>query len=136
MVGFDAQAVGGLHHGDDRGAGEQFGQNAFVRGIEVLNEYVRESGVGRELAEQLRECVEAARRRSNRDNTNEARVVRLACVCGDDFRHRHWAHCIVKRDRSAHFAGRLGPMSDHEEIVTKRCAIANSRLQERRQKRR
>jgi hypothetical protein len=101
----------------------------------VLNEYVRESGVGRELAEQLRERVEASRGRSDRDNTNEVRVVRLACVCGDDFRHGHWATCLRRAGRSPRVAGRARPSNEDVEILTKRCRIANPRLQRRRQKR-
>lgn len=46
VVSLDAQLVGGLHHGDDRRARQQLGEDAFVCRTEVLDEYVRQSGVG------------------------------------------------------------------------------------------
>lgn len=51
-----------------RGFGQQLGQDARVRRIQMLNEHESHPGIARQRPKQLRECFQAAGRSSDRDN--------------------------------------------------------------------
>ena len=60
VVGLDAEIVGDLldrHRGD---AGEELREGAFVLGVEVLDKYEAQAGVGRQMLEQVGEGFQAA----------------------------------------------------------------------------
>ncbi len=68
MVGLNASLAG--HFGDGHFAflGKQFRQMAVVLRIEVLNQHECHAGIARQVAEQLRECLQSASGGAYTDN--------------------------------------------------------------------
>ena len=87
MIGLGASLA--VHLGDGHFAclGKQLRQMALVTRIEVLNQHECHAGIVRQLAEQLRECLQAAGGGAYANNLGEAAVnVFLGSRPSDDCR--------------------------------------------------
>ncbi len=60
FVGLDTHPIGHFLHGHVGFPCEEFGEDAVVLGIEVLDQHERHAGIGRKLAHQFAQCFDAA----------------------------------------------------------------------------
>ena len=74
VVGFHRHAVGGFPDRHGGGARENLGQQAVVLGVEMLHEDDGQTGVGRQIGQQMFEDFEAARGSANSDHGNGCRT--------------------------------------------------------------
>ena len=76
VVGFHRHAVGRLADRHGGGSRQNLGQQAVVLGVEMLNEYDGQAGVGRQIGEQVLEDLQPARGAANADHRDGCRALR------------------------------------------------------------
>jgi hypothetical protein len=58
VIGFDAHAIRHLAYRHPGGSGQQFGEDVFVLGVEAPHKNEGHASVGRQVFEQLSECLQ------------------------------------------------------------------------------